>query len=166
MTITIRHSLYWSGPDLIGIDSIVEPGSYWQRVMSAPLIEARDQPGVGRVALPSGQSPAVLLELVLEWVRQAEFPTLPSRASSHFVWEDEAWARKYHETLRNARLYEVQPVGDARLFRADYTLGNAFREGDTLAKLIDRARRYWRGERTGQSEILIQGSIQVIRVII
>src|SRR5204863_528090 len=84
-------------------------------------------------------------------------PILPGRANCHFTWDREDWARKYHEILRGAALYEVRPLDFQRLFRADYVIGNAFREGDTLAKLLTRARRYWRGEvdPDGRPEILV-----------
>jgi len=160
----MQQALFWSGPPGLGVQQVVEPGSYWRRVINAPLIEGRDQPG-GRVAFPNAQTPAVLLEVVLEWVRATEFPTLPSRATCHFAWEREDWARDYHAGLTGAMLYEIQPSGSPRLFRADYNLGNAFRERDTLLRAVERARRYWRGELEGRPEILIQGPIAIIRAI-
>ena len=60
----------------------------------------------------------------------------------------------------------MEPIGAPRLFRADFSLGNAFREGDTLAKLIDRARRYWRGEIEGTVEVMIAGPLTIVRAIV
>jgi hypothetical protein len=164
--VMMPQEFYWSGPPGLGVQQVVEPGAYWRRVMSVALIEARDQPGVGRVAFANAQTPAVLLEVILEWVRATEFPALPSRSTCHFAWEREDWAREYHHGLTQATLYEIQPAGVPRLFRADYALGNAFREHDTLGRMIERSRRYWRGEVEGRPEILIQGQLVIIRAII
>jgi hypothetical protein len=168
----MQPTLFWSGPAGYGVEQEIEPGShptsYWRRVLAAQLIEGREQPGVGKLAIATTQTPAVLLEAVLEWVRVTEFPALPSRSSCHFTWDREDWGRKYHEMVREAWLYEVQPQDYQRLFRADYVIGNAFREGDTLAKLHIRARRYGRGEvdPDGRPEILVPGPIRVVRIII
>jgi hypothetical protein len=162
----IRQPLYWSGPEGLGLQKIVEPGSYWRRVLNVPIIDSREQAGVGRIAEANSQTPAILLEVVLEWVRAMEFGSHPSRATCHFAWENEAWARTYHQTLPRATLYEIEPVGNPRLVRSDFTLGNAFREGDSLTSMVERARRYWRGEIEGQVEVLIPGPLTIVRAIV
>ncbi len=158
--------LYWSGPPGLAELQVVTPGGYWGRVLEAPLLAAPEQPGQECVALPTAEVPATILEMALEWVRVAEFPDRPSRAQCLFTWESEEVARAYHRTRRQASLYEVLPVGGARLFRADYTLGNTFREHDTLEKLAERARRYWRGEPEGQVEVLVEGPLVIARVLL
>ena len=106
-----------------------------------------------------------MLEVVLEWVRAREFPERPSRADCLFTWEREDWGRFYLEHLRGARLYEVRPVRGARIFRAEFVLGNTYRAADSLEKLEERARSYWRAELSERAEVLIEGATVIERVL-
>jgi len=157
--------LWWCGPRDLKVGQTVEPGDYWRRVLDAELIEEHAQPGGERLAAPSAVAPAVLLEVALEWVRACEFPTLPSRARCLFTWEREDWGRAYLEHLRGARLYEVRPVRGARIFRAEYLLGSTFRAADTLDRLLERARGYWRGELAERAEVLVESAAVIERIV-
>src|SRR5262249_30277844 len=93
------------------------------------------------------------------------FPHLPSRLDCLFLWEDEETARAWHyrkHVLRdsNAGLYEAQVVACQRALAADFNLVS-YLAGETTGSLLEQARRYWRGERTGPPEVLLEGSVVV-----
>lgn len=111
----------------------------------------------------------VLLELTWEMVRLREFSHRPSHLDALFLWPDEgaarAWHyRKHHLNGSGAGLYEVTVSGCERAFAADMNLISYLEPGDTLAMLVERARRYWRGE-IGEvpPEVLLEGRIVVRR---
>jgi Protein of unknown function (DUF2441) len=109
----------------------------------------------------------ILLELACETTRGREFPHLPSRLDCLFLWADErearAWRyRKHVHQGSTAGLYEVEVVACVRAAALDHNLVS-YLAGETAGALLDQARRYWRGERTGPAEILLEGSVQVVR---
>lgn len=117
-------------------------------------------------------------EMIWEVVRLREFPHLPSRIDSRYLWQDEGKARMWHyfgvkdklhrggdslkikakEILscyqqahndKNLRgLYEVEVVELKRVCTANIDLISYTNDGDTVATLMERARQYWRSEGT------------------
>ena len=53
----------------------------------------------------------------------------------------------------------------ARIFRAEFVLGNTYRASDSLEKLEERARSYWRAELSERAEVLIEGATVIERVL-
>lgn len=109
----------------------------------------------------------VLLELACEATRLREFPDFPSRLECLFLWEDEEDARAWHYRRHllqgsNAGLYEVEVVACHRVLAADFNLVS-YLAGETAGSLMEQARRYWRGERTGSREVLLEGNVVVCR---
>ncbi|MFM0210400.1 hypothetical protein PQQ96_23645 [Paraburkholderia sediminicola] len=108
-------------------------------------------------------------ELVLEAIRRAEFPDLPSRFDSIFVFDDEgvARARRPTEFAPHFRLYEVRIVDAAApQHRAAFNLlsqrfpqpGEFF-----LPHAEGIAKRYWSGADIVIPEILTTSPIEIVR---
>jgi hypothetical protein len=109
----------------------------------------------------------ILLEFACETIRLREFPHVPSRLDCLFLWEEERDARFWHHRrhrLRgsNAGLYEVEVVACQRALAVDHNLVS-YLAGETIGALLEQARRYWSGERTGSAEVLLEGSVAVRR---
>lgn len=92
-----------------------------------------------------------ILELVWELVRAREFPARPSRLDVLFLWQGEAHARAWHHrqdilgpgTGSRRGLYEVEVEQVSRIWAADMDLISYIGDGETVGKLMQRARRYW-----------------------
>ena len=62
-------------------------------------------------------------------------------------------------------LYEVEVVECQRACFADVNLISYTKHGDTIAAVMERARRYWRGDGVNarHSEVLLEGSVEIRR---
>ena len=61
-------------------------------------------------------------------------------------------------------LYEVEVVECQRVFAANMNFISYLNDGETVATLMERARRYWRGEGADRNpEILLEGTVEVRR---
>ena len=113
-----------------------------------------------------------ILDLVWELVRAREFPSRPSRLDVLFLWPGEAHARAWHHhqdilgpgTGSRRGLYEVEVERISRIWAADMDLISYIGDGETVGKLMQRARRYW-GSASAKSdpEILLDGEVRVCR---
>jgi hypothetical protein len=109
----------------------------------------------------------ILLEFACEVIRLREFPHVPSRLDCLFLWEEERDARAWHYRKHvlqgsNGGLYEVEVVACERALAVDHNLVS-YLAGETIGVLLEQARRYWSGERTGPAEVLLEGSVAVRR---
>lgn len=121
---------------------------------------------VDRLSVDDDQN---LREALLESIRAAEFPDLPSRNAVVYAWEARSQAQRWHADGVAAGkpedyevIYVVEPAEDARVFRGDY--GWLALTARSLDELETRARNYWSGvERTGTSawEFLVRGDLIV-----
>jgi hypothetical protein len=156
------HLFLTAAPDL-PLGSRLSPGHWLPHVES--MVVARRAPGDELIWEPDLAH--ILLELACETTRGREFPHLPSRLDCLFLWADESEARFWHYRKHvrqgsTAGLYEVEVVACDRAAALDHNLVS-YLAGETAGALLEQARRYWRGERTGPEEILLEGSVQVVR---
>lgn len=148
-----------------------KPFLFWApdaREQAPPVVERRHHgasaPRPANVLLADADTAGqVLFETVFEMVRIAEFPEMPSRFESVFVWEQLGWARGYHNGAPYADLYEVRVAEQQKLHRGDFGLCTNYHLPETMEKMRERARRYWRGEMDGKYETLIEGRIEILR---
>jgi hypothetical protein len=63
------------------------------------------------------------------------------------------------------RADQAAPLRGARNFRAESVLGNTYRVADSLEKLEERARSYWRAELSEWAEVLIEGATVIERIL-
>src|SRR5439155_16195870 len=161
--IEVGSHLFLTAPPDLPVGSRLSPGHWLPRVES--MVVARRGDGGELIWQPD--TTHVLLELACETTRWREFPHLPSRLDCLFLWADESEARswRYRKHIHQgstAGLYEVEVITCDRVAALDHNLVS-YLAGETAGDLLEQARRYWRGERTGPPEILLEGSVQVVR---
>lgn len=138
--------------------SIIEPGNWGRMVRLYPT--NADANNAWRLAR----------ELVFEQVREREFPKLPSRLNSCFVFESRDHARSASNGMNGYwnLLYEVELVQpDLARHRGDFDLLSACMQADNtpfLAKATRSATSYWSGViHSNVPEILTASPLRVIR---
>ena len=114
---------------------------------------------------PTGAIPA-LLESIWEVVRLHEFPELPSRLECLFLWQQESRAVDFASRRPYpVELYEVEVSSCSRLLIADMDLISYLEEPETVASIMKRARLYWKAEQVGAPEVLLEGTVTVVKLI-
>lgn len=152
-----------AAPDLPA-GAILKPGDFRQRMMDKIVLRLEE----GEVIAPDpAETGVTMMELAWEVVRLREFPDRPSRLDCLYLWEREAKARDFHSRRPwPTGLYEVEVIECHRVFVADMNLISYFEEPETVASLMNRARRYWAAEpETGSEsrEALLEGAARVVR---
>lgn len=89
--------------------------------------------------------PGLAMELILELIRQKDFPDKPSRLKSMFAWTsitDADKFRKREERFKNSPIFEVIPLG------TDYHLAdmNLLNINCTNSEFLQRCELYWSGK--------------------
>lgn len=111
-------------------------------------------------------------ECLLEYVRKAEFPELPSRLTSAFVHATEIDAKRapISSPHYQEHIYQVKVLGNPCLqFSADMVwVGLMDGTLNTVDGVVDIVRRYWRGEKHNDPtksivEVLLDCDIVIIR---
>jgi hypothetical protein len=144
-----------AAPDL-KTAALLIPGSFGVRILGCPVVR-------GREADPANCLVA-FQELVLELVRAKEFPGRPSRLESLFLWEQEERARSFHSRRPwQTGLYEVELVEVSRQFIAEMDLVSYWRDGETTATWMERAREYWTNTSARAPEVLVDGTARILR---
>ena len=88
---------YWMGKLGIVSGQVITPQdiTFRQRILEKSVVVRNDT--------TTTRAPTALLELAFELVRLREFPAaMPSRFESLFLWDNEGWARQYHNDARYA----------------------------------------------------------------
>jgi hypothetical protein len=110
--------------------------------------------------LPSKGISDAEIDLLFEFIRRVEFPTCPSRYQSIFACESLEDAQAFRDEHRaGAAIWEVE---GKVAFRADHQLLDL---SGTAMDVVERARRYWRGEPGGSPEweLLLKPPVTVVR---
>jgi hypothetical protein len=159
----VGSRLFLTAAPGLDVARVLSPGHWLRYLESLPLPRHSSD---GAVAWDP-EAAHVLLELACEAVRLREFPHAPSRLDCLFLWEEERDARAWHFRKHrlhgsNAGLYEVEVVACQRALAVDHNLVSYF-AGETIGALLEQARRYWNGDRTGPPEILLEGSVAIRR---
>jgi len=148
---------YWMGKLGIVPGQVItqQDITFRQRILEKPVV-------VRNANTTTTRAPIALLELAFELVRLREFPAMPSRFECLFLWDNEGWAREYHNDAGYAGLYIVEIADEEQVFKGDFALITNFNLPDTIEKMMGRARRYWNGEIQGKYEELLIGNIRVV----
>lgn len=109
-----------------------------------------------------------LKEEIFEAIRQAEFPSLPSRLSSVFLWQDLATAQAFyaHQGHYEHYLYAVE-ILEGEPFPAEMDL--LYCEGVAYTQIAQCARHYWKQVHHPNSqtiEVLLDGKAAVKKLIL
>lgn len=148
---SVENKYYWLASQQLAAGSVVEPGT-WYKIVSNT----------------SGHNHA-LLEEVYERVRAQEFPDMPSRQKSMFIFENKAVALNFKQenSWGHTDLYEVtvENAGSkhAKLNADLVSIGISGRLR-TTAELIDVARSYWQtaNDSCRSPELLFESPIKII----
>lgn len=104
-------------------------------------------------------------ECLIEFIRQNEFPDLPSRLKAAFAFEDLEYAQTWNRGLEEI-LYEVRLI-DKPKFRGDMAWIDFMNECKSFECTIEAIRRYWHGDRkdgNGWEVLSLQGFSVVRRI--
>jgi len=148
--------LYHSAPLNLEPGSVIKPGN-WGRILNS--YRQNNIPANAWI---------LARELAFETVRASEFPTLPSRLSSAFVFESLEHANQFKRNFSqwNA-IYEVELVDPAASsHRAAFNLVQF--PGDQvefLPVVVSWARDYWRGAQIQVPEIITKSSIRIKQLV-
>lgn len=139
--------------------SVVEPGN-WGRMINLYPHNA-DANNAWRFAI----------ELIFERERERNYPALPSRLTSCFVFESAPAAQVAGPRLNSYWnvLYEVELINsDLPIHRADFDLVTACLNPDGVQfsnKVTAAANSYWSGVIRGTPELLTASPLRVIRAV-
>ncbi|MET8518475.1 hypothetical protein [Nocardioides sp. NPDC004968] len=118
-----------------------------------------------------GQHPIFFREALWELVRKREYPTVPSRLTAAYYYDDEQVARngmREGDQGRAPNLYEVELVTPmAATHRADLHLWErAWWDAHQPTEAESIARAYWAGHTpTGRTECLTNSDLRILKVI-
>ena len=113
----------------------------------------------------------VLMETVFERVRAELAPDLPGRFESAFFWSTVELARWFHGRYRPTGVIHrcIVTEGDPVALDSSFVVGGvdlAARLDDAVAKVEERARRYWTTDGPQQyPEVLVRGTVIVAEVL-
>ncbi len=145
-------SYFWLGSYSLGNGSIIEPGTW------------------GRIVRMSPMHNWALLEAVFENARLKDFPALPSRLESLFLFETEAQARQFQLQAQRPYdlVYEVELLDEnAPKCVVDVALISPTANGQLLPieQLESQASVYWASSQNTCviPEILTMSSAKIIR---
>lgn len=146
-------NFYYCAGALLGPGSIVLPGNW------------------GRMLRVGGQRhDRYPREHLLEEVRLEEFPHLPSRLESIFLFDNEPNARRWREATGNRYLdvlYEVELIQPtARTGRLAIARLDGFNNGWPPEIARPWARRYWQPPQMGEVvEVLVESPVRIVRTL-
>lgn len=110
------------------------------------------------------KSAAVMLrELAFESVRGKHFSYLPSRTTCIWACDSEDLARYWLDRVPHIgkkRILEIELLNGSHHKAYEEHLTNKL---ENIVELERRAQKYWSGQGSGKYEILLQGSIRVVR---
>lgn len=142
---------YHSAPLLLEAGSVIQPGN-WGRILNAYKFPNQGNPWL------------VAREMLFESVRASQFPHLPSRLSSSYVFENLNDANRYlgNFTPWN-NLYEVEFVDPTAVtHRGCFDLAsNPPEQCDFIPVVADRARQYWSGLNISTPEVMTKSALRV-----
>jgi hypothetical protein len=121
----------------------------------------------GRIVIGWGpRHNAYLREYAFEQIRRQEFPDLPSRIESVFVFEDPAFAMAWTRVNppEPEHVYRVEPIeARTRTVRVDMTWVDTFSQYHSFDSIDECIRRHWRANASQQPkwEVLIAGPVTV-----
>jgi hypothetical protein len=145
---------YHSAPLLLEDGAIIHPGN-WGRILNCYTQQ-------------QGNAWMLTREFVFESIRASEFPHLPSRLSSAFVFENLDHANQYKFNFsRWNPLYEVELVfPNALNHRAGFNLV-CFPAANVefVPVTVDLARKYWRGDKIEVGELLTMSALRVVSMV-
>lgn len=106
-------------------------------------------------------SRAYLFESVCEQIRQAEFPTKPSRLRAVYACEDVESLLSFCDAHPSRPFkYEVAPIDpDVTIHRATWEIQPGYR----LHAMVHSAWLYWTRHPTADIEVVIGGDVRVLR---
>jgi hypothetical protein len=151
-TIPARQSFYWR--------SVFTPHAYELAVQAMRGRHPDADDALVRRAAQSAYLERCLREVLFESVRVSIDPRLPSRSECLFLFTTPQPAVALD--LEDRALLEIEPLPDARLFRARAAL----LDGSFLAhEMTAQARQYWAGANGDGDEVLLIGRFRIARVI-
>lgn len=141
---------FHSAPMLLDNGSIVQPGN-WGRILNS-------------YTQNQGNAWMLAREFIFESVRASEFPALPGRLSSAFVFESLEHANQYRNNFSPwGMLYEVELVEpSALLHRGGFNLVTFPPPVTEFVPVTAQfARSYWRGENIEVVELLTKSPLRI-----
>lgn len=145
---------YHLSPLLLEVGSIIKPGN-WGRIISSYTMQR-------------GEPWFIAREFIFETIRSTEFPELPSRLSSSFVFEnlDDANKHKKEFTQWNS-LYEVEIVSPKlRRHRAGFNhISFPNNDVEFVPVTVNSAKYYWKGEDIKTPEIITHSPLRILSLV-
>lgn len=115
------------------------------------------------------------IELIFEGVRKKLFPELPSRLKCLYATDSleniDDWVKDvvdnrkiHHSQWMKYEIVELSPLENTKIFK---TKDDAIYRCENLnpSEIIRRAQSYWRAECGGKEELLLEGTLKVVKVI-
>ncbi|CCG42199.1 DUF2441 domain-containing protein [Magnetospirillum molischianum] len=148
------QSFFHCAPIPLRAGSIIEPGN-WGRIVRLY------QPNFGNYAV-------AFREKVLEEIRLKEFPHKPSRLECCYMVPSYEIAKTYQNRAdsRTLLIYEVELLyTDTPNHIGDWTYCYPVDDSYYFDEMEECARQYWRGEGVGNTEILVNSPIRILRCV-
>lgn len=112
---------------------------------------------------------AVLWEAFFEKVRAKEFPNLPSRMKSIFLFGNAESCDFYkkHHCNENGTIVQLELSRTEKIFEADMKIVDEIENWVSRDDLIEAIRKYWKGEKTKTpiNEYIFQGEYKILEKI-